>query len=254
MPIRAYNVLISQIGAGYWLQQPLWGEVANTPIIMGGNNLQIVRLGETKALPNPLPTDVTAYLVTRISAAQSSAGSLLLGKLINLGSLDISGASGTFTDGSAMPTITELGTSNITASAVFVEVTTALSGAPGSFTITYVDQDGNAAETTTAQALGASAPVRSGGWVVLNSPDWGARDITAAARSGGTTPTGTIKFWGMIPLTILPGTTSNVVWSENLLTGTFSLPRLGAGDMIGGFVFNNNTQAIVGDVFVVGDN
>lgn len=262
MAITSYNDLIARIGGNYWLSQPLWGEqTATVTSTISGSDFASVataRLGEGKALPSGLPTGVTSYIPTRVTSAVSVAGqSILICKMVNLGSLDISGASGTFTDGSAMPTVTELGVSRQIASPVLMEVTTVLNATPGTITITYVDQDGNGAETTAGHVLTASVAVRSVGTVLLNSTDWGASDITAAARSGGTTPTGVIKFWGIIPISFMSGSPglAGMTVLDNLLTSGFSWLELGAGDTYGAFVTGNTSaKSIIGDLFFVGDS
>src|SRR5262249_15156278 len=124
MSITAYNDLLQRLGAGYWLQQPFWDEITTATGALGGA-LNVQKLGLTKTLPS-LPSGVTAYMATSVCASVTGAnqGGLLIAKLINLGSLNI--ATPTFTDGSAFPTVTELGASNSTWGPVFVEVTTAL--------------------------------------------------------------------------------------------------------------------------------
>lgn len=254
MPIRTHNDLLDRVANNFWLSQPIWGETQVSTTTLLGGTMARQSLGFSKVLPNPLPTGVTNYFVTAFNTTEASNATALLAKIVNLGSIDISGASGTFTDGSAMPTVTELGVSRVTSSAVIAEVTTALNSAPGSISITYVDQDGNAAEATTAQALGASAVVKSCGMINLNSGDVGVRDITASSRSGGTTPTGVLRFLGIIPVSMINffgGSTS----SDNLVTAGFNLPKLGAGDELRVFVLGANAaKCIYGNIFVVGNN
>lgn len=260
--INSYNDIINRIGGNFWLSQPIWGEHTATSTTTISTNdfaaLATVRIGDAKALPSGLPTGVSAYVPTRVAVTTSVASqTVLVCKMVNLGSIDISGASGTFTDGSVMPTVTELGVSRVTASPVMMEVTTALNATPGTLTITYTDQDGNSTETTAAHTLTASATVRSVGTMLLNTTDWGVQDITAAARAAGTTPTGVIKFWGIVPIAMLasgPGLAGTPTL-DNLITSGFSWLRLGSGDTYGCFAIGSNgAKAIVGDVFFVGDS
>jgi len=256
MAIKKYNDFISQIAAGITLSQPIYGDQQSSTARLLGS-MDCYRVGTTKVLPS-LPSGVTAFIPTRISWSiqGNTALSALFAKVVNLGSIDISGASGTFTDGSSMPTITECGVSRVTSGIVIAEVTTALNATPGSLQIDYVDQDGNAHETNTAQALTASAPVGDCGIITLNTGDKGVQDIVAATRSAGTTPTGVIKFWGIIPLAIgyVPTASSGVGTMENLLTGAFNPYRLGAGDVIKSFQFSALACGLVGDIYFVGDN
>lgn len=232
MALTTYNQFIARIAAGYGGVELFDGEVpvsTTTTLISGytgGQNPSGMR-----TLPT-LPTGVTAYIPTAVSLSATTITGYLVAKAIDLGSIDISGASGTFTDGSAMPTMTELGTSRTTCSGVIAEVTTQLGTVPGSLTITYVDQDGNAAETTAAKSLTASALVGSCGYMFLNTGDTGVRDITDATRSGGTTPTGVIKFWGVVPIAFISTGSIDLAEKLNLITQFFNPIRLGAGDVI----------------------
>lgn len=252
--VTTYNGLINRISNGFVKNQPIWGEAQTAGATLGGNTTPMLRTGWTMTLPTPLPTDVSQYLATYITAASNLAtSSTLVAKLVNLGSLDI--ATPTFTDGAAMPTVTELGVSRQVSGPIFIEVTTVLNAAPGSITVTYVDQDGNAAETTAAQALGASAPVRSSGFIQLNTPDIGARDITTATRTGGTTPTGVIRFWGIIPISIVETDwVAGVPGADNLLTAGFCYSPLGAGDTVGLFALGSTVRALTGNITFIGDS
>lgn len=215
----------------------------------------VARAAYCKTVPT-MPAGVSSYIPVEahIGAQTGGAVSVLIAELINLGSLDISGASGTFTDGSAMPTRTELGTSTVMAGAVIAEVTTILNATPGTYTITYVDQDGNGAETTAAATPTASATVGSAGFVRLNTTDWGVRDITAAARAAGTTPTGVIQFWGVIPISMTAVVASTPVVDD--LIGSGMIRRLPASAKIGAFALttSNNACALLGAIRMVGDS
>ena len=259
MALQAYDDFVARVANGYWMSQPIWDEIQTaTTALLAAPTTNCQRCGYTRNMPSPLPSGVTAYIPTKIAVHWAGADilrGLLVAKMISLGSLNI--ATPTFTDGSAMPTVTELGVSRSLSSAILAEVTTVLNATPGSLTVTYVDQDGNTAETTTADALTASAAVRSCAFVKLNSPDWGARDITAASRTGGTTPTGAIQFWGLIPIMFVSCNSAQApnYAHENLLLQHFNPARLGAGDRVGCFVMGATaTKCVQGDIFIVGDN
>ena len=259
MALRTYNNFINAISQGFGNGngEPFWDEVQTLTVSTpSGSALPIQRLGQSLVLP-ALPVGVAAYIVTRfLTQTSTTLISCMLAKLIDLGRLDFSGgAPGTFTDGSTMGTATVLGTASAARfSPVICEVTTAMNAAPGTFTITYIDQAGNTAETTAALTPGASAPVRSCGTVALNTGDLGVRDITAAATSAGTTPSGIIQFWGYIPLgfTIVQG--ANQGYIKNLLTTNCTAFRLGAADVLGCFAFGSTAvKAMVGWVTIVGE-
>jgi len=257
-PISSYNDIITRVGGNYYACEPIYGETQATTGIFVTNTGPMCRLFDTAALPNPLPSGVSSYVPTFIQARVEAAvgNAVLFTQAVNLGSLNI--GTNTFTDGSAMPTVTELGNSNATWGPVLVEITTGLNATPGNFTITYVDQDGNAAETTSNIAMPTTNNgIRTVGWVTLNSTDVGVRDITAAAQNAGTTPSGVIRFWGVRPIGQSFTTTSiGVLMSENLLSSGFIWSELGAGEQPIGFsVINGTTQtakAASGAIYYIG--
>lgn len=263
MAITTFNGLLSRWASGYNWQENFVSLIpANTTAAPMGGSQQTCQGGSSGCLNvmtvPTLETGVTAYIATQIGLLSTvgNGSHNLVCKRVNLGSLNISGASGTFTDGNAMPSVTECGVSRTVASAVIGEVTTVLNATPGTFTITYVDQDGNTAETTAAHTPANSAAVGSAAHILLNSPDWGVQDITAAARSGGTTPTGVIKFWGIIPLGVITTNTGGAYQYQDLVTTSPCLYQLGAGDDIGIFTMggnaSNNSRALQGYVKFIG--
>lgn len=253
--LKTYDDFIAQVGALKTLYQPFYGELqAATSIAFTGQFYSMQMLGYGKVLPS-LPSGITAYIPTRVDVVLGvSTAPLLIAKMVNLGSIDISGASGTFTDGNAMPTVTECGVSRQIASPIFAEITTGVNATPGTLTVTYKDQDNNGAETTTAQTITVSGLARSMGLITLNTTDWGATDITAAARAAGTTPTGVIKFWGVMPIALISCPLVQTLEIENLLTLNFNPVRLGAGDEIRVIGFTSPAKGMLGNIYFVGDN
>mgnify|MGYP001619833152 CR=1 FL=1 len=256
MALSTFDGFISRVAAGYWASESCLSErnPAVSATLFSGQ-LGTMHLGQNfRAFP-ALPPGVTAYIPTRLIAVSSTTDvGLLWARLINLGELDIGPP--TFTDGSAFPTITEAGVSRSASGPILAEVTTVLNATPGNITVTYVDQDGNAAEATVSLALTASALVGTCGFVSLNAGDYAVRDITTATRTGGTTPTGVIKFWGVRPLMLASnaGGASDLV-IENLLTSAFCPQRLDAADAIN--VITIASAAIKTEhleMFIVGDN
>lgn len=257
MALTTYNAFIERIANGYWRGQTFGGErPATTQNLLTNNGNGWQRVGDTQLMPGSLPTGVTSFIPTRVSFNSSQGShSILIAELTSLGSINI--ATPTFTDGSVMPTITELGVSRKLASPVLCEVTTALNATPGSLQITYKDQDDNAAEANSAQALTASSTVGSSSWVTLNTGDTGVVDITAATRTGGTTPTGVIKFWGVRPIALIPAslTTGGTVTVEDLIASACNLIRLGAAAQVGCFAYGNlAAKVIYGEMYLVGDS
>ena len=253
--VASFNDIVNRVGGKFFASETIYNDIPVATTTPSSNLQSCQRVGYTKALP-ALDTGVSGYFVSEARLLFSASnGTYMVAKLINLGSLDISGASGTFTDGSAMPTVTELGVSRQIYSGVLIEVTTTLNATPGAFTITYVDQDGNGAETTTSRNLGASAAAYSVGFAILNDNDIGVQDITAAARSAGTTPTGVIQFWGVIPIQMGVQMSLGTVTGEGCFAPGFNMPKLGATDQIGVFGWNvTNARGIVGDIYYIGDS
>lgn len=100
---------------------------------------------------------------------------------------------------------------------VTVFVTTALGGTPGTYQVTYVDQDGNTAEAMTAQTLVAASIARrfpfantvGNGWFLpFNAPDYGARALTQITQSVAT-GTGNVDVVIGKPLVWMPAAIAN---------------------------------------------
>lgn len=255
MALDAVNDYVARFGSGHWAQFPFqFEQVATTSFGAVASSQMVGQL----VLP-ALPSGVTNYIVTRAHAysQQGTTFALLLAHLIDLGSIDISGASGTFTDGSAMPTVDEGGVSRVTNGAILMEITTVLNATPGALTITYTDQDGNTGQSSGAMTLPASGVVGSAGFATLAGTDCGARDITAASRSAGTTPTGVIKFWGVRPIAVLTPLSNIVAFCADNLIGPagFNPLRLPDSARIGIVALGNVTaKTVIGGLDIIGDD
>ena len=250
MGVASFDDIITRISNDYTVNQPIWNELQTATVT--ANNLSINRVGRTKLMPS-LPSGVTSYIPTAISLIGSTSNALYLaGKLVSLGTWNLSTA--TFTDGSAMPQQTVFGTaSTYVPSPVILEVTTALNATPGGVSVTYTDQSGNSTETA-AFSWGASSPIGTCMWLPLNSPDWGVRDITNVTQSGGTSPTGACKLYGIVPFGLFYSVGSGGA-VESMLTYDFCFNELGAGDEIGVFgMMSSATKAVMGHIFIVGDS
>ena len=244
----SYDNVLAQIASGYRLSLPFWGEIQTATVAFGGNVSSHQRIA-TIAVPS-LPGGLTHILPTRISAVASNSNapqSLLIAKATLLGTLNI--GTGAYTDGSSMPTMTEAGSSRAVPGTIMLEVTTALNATPGSVTVKYVDQAGNAAETAPIIALPASAPAGSAGCVLLNSGDFGATDLDATlglVQSGGTSPTGIIKAYGIQPIFLVPLLGALIGSIRSNLSPTFQPVKLLGGDSIAVYVLANT---LVGSAF-----
>lgn len=257
--VTTFDALLARISNEYDETFVWWGD-ATSKNTTANTGVNIYRFGDVKAVPGSLPTGVTAYIPTEIStlvSGSATTGMILFAEQIDLGHLDISGASGTFTDGSAMPTRTELGSSIQIASPILAEVTTALNATPGTYTVTYTNQSGTGSRVTSATTPTNSAALRSAGFLTLSTTttnDTGCVDITAAARAAGTTPTGVIKFWGLIPIALTPFS-ANFHFDEDLINSGL-IRRLPASASIGIFFVSSASTATsgMGHIRMVGDS
>lgn len=258
--LKTYNDYIARVFAGFDGQEHIYGDaqsnVSNS--VISGQSMSIVSVGYTRTLPT-LPTGVTAYIIDSLDCLVSAQlNPILIGKAINLGNIDISGTSGTFTAGATMPTATELNVSGQqTYSAVIAQVTTVLNSTPGSLSITYNANDGSTGNVTTALANSPSATVNTCGIYPLNTPHWGVSQITAAVRTGGTTPTGVITFWGLLNAFMINGaiTSGSIPGFKNMLSCAVSPFRFGAGDVIKFFALGSTVgRGMTGTINYVGDS
>lgn len=257
--VASFDDMVNRISGNYFVNQPVFGEVttATTLNIFGTASGAGQRVGNTTALP-ALPAGVSGYIPLVVDLGTSVAGiSTLLCKAVDLGSFDIGAANtGVFTDGSAMPTATIMNTASTSyASALLVEVTTALAGTQTAVTITYTNQDGTGGQTTPTATPTTGAAVRSVSFVTLGGTDWGVRDITAVSRVSSSGPTGVLRFWGVIPISFLSNPVASSPVVDNLLTSGINLVRLGGSDVLRTFVFGDTTaKNVIGNVYILGDS
>jgi hypothetical protein len=258
MAVSSYNDIIARIGSGYAAKWPFYGEAQVTVGLVGAGNTSIQKIAYARTMPS-LPTGVSQYLLTAVQGHHGVGvvRTTMVCEVIDLGSLNIAGP--TFTDGTTFPTRTELGSSRQTYGPIFAEVTTALNATPGSIAVTYVDQDGNTAETTSSTALPTSNNgIGTTGFILLNSGDIGAQDITTATRTGGTTPTGVIQFWGILPLCYAATSSTGAIFIQPMLTNGFMWARFGADAKIRIFETTGGTttaaSSLAGVLDIVGDS
>jgi hypothetical protein len=208
-------------------------------------------------MPGSLPTGVSGFFPTAFWVNSVVNGGYMLAEMINLGSYDISG-SGTFTDGNAMPTENVLGVSRQLNSPIIGEVTTALSfSSTCTLTTTYTDQDGNTGASTGAVSLTTGWLVGQMGFLTLASGDCGTIDITNITRGGSPgSPSGVIKFWGIIPYGMVPIFSSSWNGAKSLVAaGGFALRKLGVNAQLGLIRLGATTAgATLGEVILVGDS
>jgi len=251
--LKSYNDFIARIGNGYTRMDPFYGEhqSATTLTLFTGQVQPWQRTAWAPAVPGSLPSGVTAFLPVSVGLASSSAGFIGVYRAFPFGSLDIS--TNTYTAGSAMPTQTVGGTSTAMFGALLCEASVALNATPGSLTVTYDNQDGTS-HSTSATAMTASAAVTTCGFIPLASGDYGVRNVTGASRTGGTTPTGTIKFWGLLPVANVTPMNGGSCGARNLLTSAPFPPRMLAGEQLIILAPATTARAVTGVITYVGDS
>lgn len=251
MAITSFNTLIEAQTTEFRASETFYAQAAASglSLISAQSQSRLLFPGRLRALP-AVPGGKSFFVPTAVEIASTVGRQVIVCELTSFGSIDISGASGTFTDGSVAPTVTEGGVSRQISSSVLAVVTTALNATPGTLTITYVDQDGNTAETTGSMSLTASAVVNTAAVLPLNANDWGARDVTAAARSGGTSPSGVIEFFHCQPICTVSASAGRAT-SANLLTDYALLPKLAANSALAFLATANTAGAVQGVVHFV---
>ncbi len=251
MTIASYDDIITAEAGGYSGDMPFYtqyGTAKTATVYTGQISVRHDYRTRIGVLPT-LPGGKTYYAPKSLEFSSSVARSFIVARLTSFGSLNI--ATPTFTDASAAPTRTEGGVSRQIPSAVLMVVTTGLNATPGSFTITYQDQDANTAETTASVALTASAIAGTAAFVNLKTPDWGAIDITAATRTGGTTPTGVIEFFHVDPVCMVNIPVAGMVEKKNFFTDYAYLHQFAAGDKIAFIGMGNAVGGIQGKITYV---
>ncbi len=229
-------------------------QTATTATLITGQTTAVSLNSAKFTLPS-LPSGVTAYIPTMISDCYSSVlHTLYVCKIVHFGVLDIS--TNVYTADATMPTYTEGNNSNVTYSGVFASVNTALNATPGTLVITYTNQAGTTSVSSPSATLTASAATNTAsataGLIPLATTDYGVQAVTGAVRSGGTTPTGKLDFWGTIPITIVnAGLIANCAAYKPL---HFNGQRLAAGDVIQTFSMGSAAiRRITMNLRLVGD-
>lgn len=249
--LATHNEVLARITNGYSAMEPIHG---NFPVVRAN---PVTSLGAYRAfyvpnVPSSLASGVTAHIPTQVHGGCSILG-VFIGyyEMIDLGSIDLS--TNTFSSGSNMGTTTFGGQTVNRSGALWLEVTTALNSTPGTLKVTYVDQSGNTAEAAAGANMSASSVVGSGGFLRLNGTDGAVREVTTAAQSGGTSPSGVIKFWGLIPIS--SGVASG--GHGSFVLDAFNkrpLYRLAANAVTGGITMGSTAAGgVEGSVRFVGD-
>lgn len=243
---------ITRAGDGYIVTRNFSVEVGATTSTLYTGQLLTWQLSPIIYKVETMPTGVTAFKLTNATLYNSNVTSAFLVKLVNLGNFNI--GTQVYTDGSTMPTVTEGGVSRRVYGGILMAVTTAFDAVAASFTITYRDQDNNIAPVSPAMAKTLSAVVGTAGFATLNTGDYGATDISGAARTSGT-GAGVVTFYGVVPLGTFGPLMQNsaTAMQINNLTATPCPPILDANDEIYLLQPGNAGKRYFGTLTFIGD-
>lgn len=209
--------------APLWAQGAVPSAGANAAAAPGGTIPDNTTLGGLRQA-NPSGSDTT-HLTTWTGVAATAVGSIMLYDYL-FGVNNSVNATNTAITG--VPTRYQ----DTTAAGSFCSgrVTTVLSATATNFTLTYVDQAGNAAEAAAARAARVSAavqtiPLTQPAWFIpLNSTDTGLRKMTNIQSSGANT--GVVDWFIGHPLAILPMNAINIPFVLDGINSAFSLVEI----------------------------
>lgn len=231
--VTTFDGIISRISNGYSSIEPFYWEsqtarASNIATTSGS------RVGWIMAIPNPLPTGVTSYHLSKIVSYSSGIFTFKVAKAVLLGTLTATGSSpGTFSAGSTMPSATTLGTASYqTNGEIWSEVTTALSGTLGTLSVTFTDQGGTSRTVTSTPSTGAVVTSAGFSFFASGTTVTGQGNAVTAMSWSGASPTGVIKIYGLIDLYNSQSKTNVAPGVGNNITHYFNNYPLAAGDVL----------------------
>lgn len=209
------------------------------------------RFPDPLVLPSSFGTGVTGAIPTQIQLYQggsTSGGTMVAGLEVNLGSINL--ATGTFTDGSAMPSRSIVGANNSIQTAammVMAVIRTGVTGIP-TLSITYTNQAGTGSRTA-SMTLPTTTVVLSAFLMMphFQGTDTAMQDITNVTKSAGTA--GIIDFYGVIPMSVQAGAGVQVS-NIDILSTPLPLISLQPSDTVSMYIFSDvaipaNTSGIM---------
>ena len=258
MALTSFDAYIARAAAIGNDVQPIYGQIqsATSTSLLAASTSVWQRVAYTRAVPNPLPSGVTAYNPVMLSLTSSVTSAFTCVKQVNLGTITFGNSTATFSAGSSMPTVTQGNTASVqTSGMMMAEVTTALSATPGSITVNYNNQAGSA-KSTASTAITASAVVGTCSPWILAAGDWGVQSVTSITPSGvGASQSGVITLWGLLPIgsgTSVGSAVAGTSGVRNFLTSSLPPAHLVAGDQIGIFTAISTARAVQGTLTYVG--
>lgn len=235
------NMLASAATNGLWTRSYFGLTAGTTAADANSGGVTIQRYPETITAPS-VGTGLTGMYLPWIRMAPAAAATLsfmVCALEYDLGNISI--ATGTFTDGDAMPNKAVAGSSVQTATLLMMAaISTVLTGTAPALTITYTDQNGGTGNTA-SPTIPAAAAINSA--FLLNphlaSGDTGVQDITACTKNGGTT--GVVSFKGLLPLAMFPTSTLSSAGapSFDILSAEFPMFKVEPGEKIAFYKFGS---------------
>ena len=184
--------------------------VATTAATTTCGSVTMQRISTTFPMPSSFGAGVTGAIMTQCQMMTNLINCVVFACLeYNLGSINL--ATGTFTDGVAMPTKLVAGSNIQTASFMPVMVVnTTLTATTPVITATYKNEGGTGGRSA-ALTLPTNAAVNSAFFMTphLQTGDFAIQDVTNITKSAGTV--GIINVYGLLPLAFTPfGNTQSV--------------------------------------------
>lgn len=238
MPIVTVDKLVEEAMAGRadWLGLDLNIRSTRSNPLSGAGAATVARNGPAvEPIPAVLGGGATKVLLEAFDLYEQTGLPVMLYEAFLMGTVDT--ATAAFTDGVQAPTRTAGGLSQQIPLSLWMECATDMVSAR-TVQVTYVDQGGNSGQLSAAHLITTNAVKHSGGFVVLAVPDIGVLDVTAISCSGGATPSGILKFWGVNPVTIVP--TTGAATPSNLLAEGV-VRRIAAGTELRTMVLGGQT-------------
>lgn len=186
---------------------------SSTAALATCGSVSCYRMPGTVPIPSP-GSGVAGFVFPTMNTWTEDPCIMLAGIEYELGSLTVS--TNTFSAGSSMPTETIRGVSVQTAAAFcFAVCTVAVTATTPTLTITYTDQDGNTGNSC-APVLPTSPLIDTAFFLQphLANGDTAMRAVTNMSISTGSA--GTIRVFGLLPLTISHNTSSQMFASDML--------------------------------------
>jgi hypothetical protein len=258
-----FNSVDNMIGESY--RNGIYSQLLflNTPGVTTNANTTsgyetIQRHPITFAVPSVGGANLTMRFPNVKLCGASANSTLFCGIEYELGSLAVSGNA--YTDGVAMPSKTLYTTSEQTAAALILLVSTVtLTATTPVVTINYTNQDGTTGRSCTL-TLPSSVAANSAFLVTphLQSGDTGIRDLSASGPNGlsiSTGSAGTLKLYGILPLAYGAGNNAGTISCPSPMAFPANMWPCLSGEKIGFYRLGSN-QAVfsIAHLVGIGDN